>query len=269
MFFKTNYIPLLVLALLVCAPLNSLAVIESRPLNTSEPTLLGKRQVSIPSGFTFIRQQNNDREWDWVSELEYGFFDWIEYDIEFPYRFLSPTDREEPYVTGLGDIAMLLAVNPIKETKYIPAMSLAGTMKLNNGNEDRDLGTGRNDYTITWLMSKQFQKLTAVINFGYKFVGKPPDTDWRNVFQQSYALKYQLTEALVVAVEMYGELNQDKDAPHNPWMLQGGAMYAVAKCLTLDVGVGTGFNSSNVLPGFKGGSANPDLQLTSGATLTF
>ena len=75
---------LFVILFIVISSTQTFALMENRPLNTSEPTLLKRGQFQIATGGTFLKQANNDKEWDWVSDIEYGIFDWFEYDIEIP-----------------------------------------------------------------------------------------------------------------------------------------------------------------------------------------
>ncbi|MDP8262427.1 MAG: transporter [Candidatus Ancaeobacter aquaticus] len=249
---------LFVILFIVISSTQTFALMENRPLNTSEPTLLKRGQFQIATGGTFLKQANNDKEWDWVSDIEYGIFDWFEYDIEIPRVSNIYGDADLENVNGLGDISMCWAVNPVKEGKFIPTISFACYLKTKSGDEDRNLGTGTNDFTIQLLMLKTFGKLSVVMNFGYTFVGKPSGENLRDTFSNNYALKYELADKLVLVSEIYGQTNQNKDASNDPWNMLGGFIYNINDFLAFDCGVGTGLNSES-----------PALRVTSGFVLTF
>ncbi len=195
-------------------------------------------------------QPNRGKEWDWVSDLEYGIFDWLEYDLEIPRLSLEKAN-------GLGDVAMTWAVNPIKESEYIPIVSLAFTMKTQSGDQDRGLGTGKNDYTALVLLSKTMNQWTLIMNFGYKVVGKPQGENLRDTFSSNFSVAYELAENISLVAEIYGETNQSIKAVRDPWNMLGGAIYKISDSLAMDFGIGTGFNSES-----------PALRITSGFVLT-
>ncbi len=240
----------LIVLLMVLAPFPAFALMENRPTNTSAPALLKQGHFQFATGGVFLRQPNRDKEWDWVSDLEYGVFDWLEYDLEIPRVSLKNAD-------GLGDVAMTWAINPIKESEYIPIVSLAFTMKTQSGDQDRGLGTGKNDYTALMLLSKQMDNWTLIMNLGYKVVGKPPGENLRDTFSSNFSVAYEIAEKISLVGEIYGETNPDINAVRDPWNMLGGAIYKINDSLTMDFGVGTGFNSES-----------PSLRITSGFVLT-
>ncbi|HRZ86411.1 MAG TPA: transporter [bacterium] len=263
----------IVVALIVLIPVcDVFALMENRPANTSEPTLLKQGKFLVATGATFLKQPNADKEWDWVSDIECGVFDWFEYDIELPHvsklydddRIVTADDNGDEVVSkkknnsGIGDVAMTWAFGAVKERELIPAITLACTLKTKSGNAGKDLGTGKNDVSAALLMMKKFGKLSAVVNVGYKFVGKPDDADVRNTVSNNYMIKYEISEKLTAVAEIYGETNQDRAAARDPWNMLGGVIYNISDSLAFDCGVGTGLNSES-----------PALRVTSGLSYSF
>jgi len=234
------------------------AGIENRPLNTSEATLLEKGKFSAASGAEFLRQPNYDKELNWPTDFECGIYDNLEFDIEIPCRYINFKDGETKDSNGLGDVAIWLGFNPIKETDMCPVMSAALSIKTQSGNWKNGSGTGGTDYQILLLLSKTFGALSALVNLGYTVVGDSPDTSYRDTFSYNFALKYAIVKDWTIVGEIYGQTNPNKDEVRDPWDMLGGFIYNVTDCFAIDFGIGAGLTN-----------ASPDLRMTAGITYTF
>jgi hypothetical protein len=247
------------LALIVVLPSSLFAGIENRPLNSDEATVLPRGQFVVATGASFVRQPNNDNQWNWVTDLEAGVFDWLELDVELPYTILDRhIETEQPDLNGWGDVAVQLEGSLLKERAYLPGMSMAFQTKTQSANEDRGLGSGETDYTVTALASKTFGHTSAHLNLGLTVVGDPPETDSRNTFNYNVALEHSLSERLLLVGELFGRTNQDRSAETDPLECLMGVVYSLNKQVVLDAGIGMGVSP-----------ASPDLRLTTGLTVAF
>ena len=240
----------------LAVPAEASAGIGNRPLSTDEATILDHGEWSVATGWSFVRQPNNQNEWTWATDLEYGLGGLLEASVELPYQIIDQTTASN--LDGWGDVALRLEVNPVKEHGRAPAVSLAAQLKTHSANEDRGLGIGKVDYTMTALASKTFGKTSFHVNVGMTVVGDPPGTDQSDSVSYNFAVEHALTEQLMLAAEVYGQTNTDRDAETHPWETLAGLVYQFAEHLAVDLGIGMGLSQ-----------ASPDLRLASGVTLTF
>ena len=258
-FTKVNLIlSVSIISYLVFSPL-VFAGIENRPLNSDEATILDKGVFVIATGETFLKQPNRDKEWDWVTDLEYGVFNNLEFDLEIPRGAINYKDNtDQKDVNGLGDITTWLEYTFFKEKEIIPAMSFAFSIKTQSGSKRKGLGSGENNYQFTWLVSKNVGSFCAIVNSGYTIVGEPPDTDYRDTFSCNAALEYMLNKKIMLVSEIYGQTNQDKSADKDPLDILGGFVYTLNDHIAIDFGIGAGL-----------ANASPDLRVTNGMTYAF
>lgn len=232
------------------------AGIENRPLNSDEATVLDKGQWVIATGLTFVRQPNNDNEWAWATDLEYGIFDWLEINLDIPYQVTDVHGGTD--LNGLGDVIVSLEWNPVRERDRYPAISFAANLKNQNANEDRGLGSGELDYTATILASKNFGSTSVLVNVGMTLIGDPPGTDFSNTVNYSAALAYEFKDNVTYVGELVAQTNADRSAETDPLELLVGAIYRVRDGVFMDGGIGTGLSP-----------ASPDLRVVSGITVEF
>jgi len=248
---------LLLISHLVIAK-SAFAGIENRPLNTSEAVLLEKGKFAVASGAEFLRQSNYDKELNWPTDLECGIYDNMELDVEIPYSYINFKDGKTKSSNGLGDIAVWLGFNPIKETDICPVISAAFSIKTQSGNRGEGLGTGGTDYQILLLLSKEFGSVLALVNLGYTVTGDSPDKSYRDTFSYNFALKHAIVKNWTIVGEIYGQTNPDKDEGMELWNMLGGFIYDVNDRLAVDFGIGTGLTSGS-----------PNLRMTAGMTYEF
>lgn len=235
------------------------AGIENRPLNTDEATVLDKGKFVIATGATFLRQHNSDKEFDWVTDFEYGILNNLEFDVEVPYKVLYFKDNnDQKDINGLGDVATWLEFAYLKEKEILPGASVAFSVKTHTGNNRKNLGTGKNNYQFVLLFTKNINKLCTSVNFGYTIVGKPADLAWKNTLSYNLALEYTLNDKFLLVWEIYGQTNQDKEANRDPLDTLAGMVYTFNDHLAVDFGIGAGLTT-----------ASPDLRVTSGVTYSF
>lgn len=140
----------------------------------------------------------------------------------------------------------------------LPALSFATVFKLDNGDEDRGLGSGAVDYTLSLQATKTFAPFTFHFNIGYTFIGEPAGSDLDDVVFYNFGTQYDVSPTFAWVGEIVGQTNSDPTADDDPleWLL--GFIYSPKENYALDAGVGTGFND-----------ASPDIRATVGLTYSF
>lgn len=248
------------LVLLVCLAFifdtSVYAGVENRPINTDDAYTLDKGALTIALGAVFTKADNGDKENNINIDLGYGITDRFEITVDFPFVFSDPKagSNEE----GIGDISVRPEFMFLEETENIPAMSFAATFKFQSGNEDKGLGSGETDYSLSLQFSKDFSPLKCHFNIGYTFVGQPKGETVDDVIFYNLACEYSLNDKLTLVGELIGDTNSNPNQDDNPFEGLIGFVYNINNNLALDFGIGAGFTN-----------ASPDILITSGLTYQF
>lgn len=103
--------------------------------------------------------------------------------------------------SGLGDVTLSGTVRLSAEGATMPWTALTAKVKLATADKDRNLGTGENDYALQLELAKSMFNGYA----GYKVLGDPPGTDFRNVAYAAVGVIVPTRRGADVGVELYGE----------------------------------------------------------------
>lgn len=96
---------------------------------------------------------------------------------------------------GLGDIVAAVSYNLVNGVGTRPLVDLTAKIKFGTADEDKGLGTGKNDYSLQVDVLKSFGAASAFGTLGYKRLGDPPDTNFSNVWYGSLGGSYKFTPA--------------------------------------------------------------------------
>jgi hypothetical protein len=96
--------------------------------------------------------------------------------------------------SGLGDVIGSVTIyDVISNSRLGFAMDLTGKVKFATADEEKGLGTGKNDYSVQADFYKFADKLTLLGSIGYKFRGDPTDVDLNDVLTASFGGTYKFT----------------------------------------------------------------------------
>lgn len=95
--------------------------------------------------------------------------------------------------SGFGDV-ILTGSHKLAGTAS-SRIDLTGKIKLGTADETDNLGTGENDYAVQLDFEKAADSNTVYGSAGYKFLGDPPGTDYKNVFYGSIGFSHKLDAA--------------------------------------------------------------------------
>src|SRR3954469_13903655 len=87
--------------------------------------------------------------------------------------------------SGLGDVVASAFYNVLNERSAPFGLDLGGKVKLGTADENRGLGTGKNDFSVQADAFKPMGALTPFASFGYRWYGDPSGVDFKNVFYYS------------------------------------------------------------------------------------
>ena len=95
--------------------------------------------------------------------------------------------------SGFGDV-ILTGSHKLSGTAS-SRIDLTGKIKLGTADETDNLGTGENDYAVQLDFEMVAASNTVYGSAGYKFLGDPPGTDYKNVFYGSIGFSHKLDAA--------------------------------------------------------------------------
>ena len=184
------------------------------------------------------------------SNIYFGLTDKSEVGVTIPYKFLDGTSTGK--VNGISDIVIDTKYRLWDEKKILPSFALYFDLKTDTGNDDKNLGTGKRNFSINNIFTKTVGKNIFDGNLGYTFVGG----NAKDIL--SYALDWtrELFPKICVCNEIYGETTLKGNFDKNIFVYGLSLSYELSKMICLESGVGVGISK-----------ASPNLQISS--TLTF
>lgn len=101
--------------------------------------------------------------------------------------------------SGLGDVVLSGSVRLVAEAPAQPRIDLTGKIKLATADEDKNLGTGENDYAV----QLDLEKGIFFGYLGYRVYGDPPGLNLDNVAYGLVGLSRLLDSATRAGVSLY------------------------------------------------------------------
>jgi len=242
------------IVLIICTFLFSTVAFAARPLTTDDAGTVEKGKFQIETGFDFTRQDNHDKEFSPSMTLTYGLFERMDMGIGSGYLFIHPAEGKNE--NGLDDTVLKVKYRLVDDKDWIPAFAVTGTLKIPTASESKGLGSGKTDFNINAIFTKNLSKRLALyLNLGYTFIGEH-GTD--NEFNYSLAGQFVLSDKWALVGEVSGVNNFNGHKRDDPVSGLLGIQYMLSDNLVLDAGVEIGMNK-----------AAPDFRLTTGVTFFF
>jgi len=172
--------------------------------------------------------------------------------VTCPYQFLNDSNNGE--VNGFSDIFLESKYRFWNESKFLPSFALYFDLKTDSANDEKFLGTGKKDYTLNSILTKNIGNNAFDLNLGYIFVGDQAD----DIFFYSFDFSRDLTDKIGICSELYGETNFKGDFDENIFCLALSLIYQINKIISFESGIGIGISK-----------ASPDYQFSNSLTLSF
>ena len=160
--------------------------------------------------------------------------------------------------SGIGDFTLGGSYYLWNEKTEPVNLSLIGKIKFPMADEDKNLGTGEFDQTLGLEASKTIDSEWMIfLDLYYKFVGDPPDVNYKNEFSFDIGTAYHLYASTWLSLfyeQSTALLSTQQDPKSLSFYVQQG----------LD-------NTTNVIAGLSIGLTNgsPDFSLTAGYNIKF
>ena len=234
-------------------------VYAERPFSTEDAGVAGKGVAQVEIGVEYARQLNGDKEYASLFLPVYGLTERLEFSAEFPHKLTS--FKEGGDEEGLEDVSLVLKTLIVEEVGNIPAFLVKTVVKLDNGDEDKGLGSGEKDLGLVAVATKSIGPLTFHANIGYTFVGNDFDPTLKDYLLYGVAGEYEVGDKTRLMMELYGESNShfDVDAfKHHDLQALLGSTYQLTERVVFDAAIKIGMTDDS-----------PDYGLTSGVSIGF
>lgn len=120
-----------------------------------------------------------------------------------PVPYTSIRSNHAPGVSGQGDIEVTLSGLVRTETQRIPALALAGELKIPTA-EAPFIGSDHYDATGYLIASKRFGSIDVHANLGYTIVGHPSELPVHNTVDYALAGEYEIAPRWTLVAEVVG-----------------------------------------------------------------
>jgi cobalt/nickel transport protein len=232
----------------------STSLYAGRPLTTDDAWTVEKGKFQVESGIDVSRQDNHDREFTPSLTLTYGLLERMDLGVGSGYLFFHPAEGRKE--NGIADTEIKLKYRFMDEMGLRPAFAVAGILKIPTASESKGLGSGKVDFRINTLFTKNLGKQLALhLNLGYAFLNEKGGD---NEFNYSLACQFILAEKWTLVGEIAGINNFNGHKRDDPLSGLIGTTYQLTENLVWDAGVEIGMNR-----------AAPDFRVTTGVTLFF
>ncbi|MBL1320795.1 MAG: transporter [Methylophaga sp.] len=104
---------------------------------------------------------------------------------------------------GLGDIVFSSSYRLFYLPKSKTLLNIDGKIKFGTADEDKSLGTGKNDYSLSLGLYKLMGNFTPYATLGRRFYGQPSTTKLDDVFFGSVGLGYKFSSKISTGINLY------------------------------------------------------------------
>lgn len=115
----------------------------------------------------------------------------------------GPTTTSRVTESGLGDIVAAGTYYLVPQTARRPSLDVTGKIKLGTADEDRNLGTGENDYSVQLELAKTRDRMLFFGSVGYKLLGDPSPFDLDNIFYGDVGGQWRVDARRNVGLDLY------------------------------------------------------------------
>lgn len=180
--------------LLACVEPSSARILKTR--TPGQPG--GQLALTLGSGFEY-ETDGEESEYGLPFLAEYGLTDALKLSVEPSYVLVRK--KQGGTISGPGDLETTVSCEFPTERRYRPGIALEGVVKWPTARRG-DLGTGKSDYSVGAIVSKEFVQFDLDLNAVYTFVGNPPGVPLQNTFEASLASEWHLNHSLDLEAEV-------------------------------------------------------------------
>lgn len=231
-----------------------------RPLAIDDADPVDVGQFEFEAGATY-EHVSDCTHWDFPFGFTYGVIRNVEVGVAFGGQFEERTELLEngpgeicTREHGIGDLTLGAKWRFLESCPLGARHAIMPSVKFPTADEDRELGSGKTDYDLTWIVSRSIGERAGIhLNFGYSWIGGP-DSD---ILHYGMAAGYQLVETVQWVGEVFAEQKMSSGAD-TVVQYNTGFRWNPMDSLTLDIAGGSKISSDA-----------PDFTATAGLTWAF
>jgi hypothetical protein len=162
-------------------------------------------------------------QWEWTTSVEYGLWDWLEFEVEVPFAHIHKQIAEDGETTnldetGISDIETGILINLFKEDRdkwWSHTLSAEFDVSWPSGRWRKDLGTDQFGWETNLVLSKTTDKWAYHLLGGFGMTedareqGESEKCDVEE-FEAGGALIYGATDRLDIICELFAEFEKEK-----------------------------------------------------------
>jgi hypothetical protein len=190
----------------------------------------GELQVSFTSQY-LDRQRSKEgdevktkNQWEWITSVEYGLWDWLEFEVGIPFAHIHEQTTEDGETTnldetGISDIETGIRIKLFEEEQdkwWSHTLSAGFEVGWPSGRWRKDLGTDQFGWETNLVLSKTTDKWAYHLLGGFGMTndareqGESEKVDVEE-FEVGGALVYGATDRLDIICELFAELGKEKN----------------------------------------------------------
>jgi hypothetical protein len=219
----------------------------AHPLNTDDAGVLGAGNFQLETTYDSSHDKEDGvraRIDNFSVALSYGLSGTIDLVLSAPYFWTESRSSVFPASQtehGIGDAVLQLKWKFYERDRA--SFALKPGMSFTTGDEERELGAGKNTYGMLLISSLEYDPRSYHFNLGYTRNNNLDIAAIRNnLFLASAALTYDLGDQTVLVGEAGWVTNADRRSGSHPGYVLLGLVYALREYIDLDAGVQVGLN---------------------------
>lgn len=110
----------------------------------------------------------------------------------------------DPSVSGQQDFSLGFKWMPVRSDGGF-MLALAGSAKFGTASRSKGLGSGDEDYDLTAIATRQWQRLGLDFNWGHTWIGNRFDASSTDIVHYGAALRYPTTPQLTWVGEAFAD----------------------------------------------------------------
>ncbi|MEP6925398.1 MAG: transporter [Pyrinomonadaceae bacterium] len=174
----------------------------------------------------------------------------LDFDLDV---FTSQQDLGEPRMTGIGDTALGVKFIGRTEPKKHLAYAVLYSIKLPSASAEKELGTGRVDHNLRFILQRIIGKNDFGINVSYLNVGREVSHRRDSGAQVVLGYGHELPGGFEIINEIYGQTVDETAGGTRGIYTQSVLAYKINQRLRLDTGIRFGFGNDAPRYGVVGG----------------
>lgn len=111
-------------------------------------------------------------------------------------QLLPEAGKQQRRVEGPGDAVLGGSYMLYHAPETGDALDLGGKIKFPTADSAKGLGSGKTDYSLQATAYRRRDRATLMLGLGYKWLGKPAGSDYRNTANASAGLDYRYSDRL-------------------------------------------------------------------------